>query len=172
MSAHSALHHLQSFRDGFNVFLRFESERRDGVASWIVSTAAAATAAARPGIVPTAAPLLRRGVVTHDGRGEVAGVAGLRMRQEAGQDAHQWRRQPGVAGQSETRTLHAAQGAHRVVVVETQTGGLHLFLAAPFGASVLKPDLTDRKQMLDFRSKLITKRFHLMQLKQFTLIKI
>jgi len=80
----------------------------------------------------------------HDGRRQVARVAGLRVRQESGQRGQQRRRQPGVDGQRQARAGHPAQrtghrGVH--VVVQAQSGRLHLLLSAPLGPAVLEPHL-------------------------------
>jgi len=123
------------------VFLRLEPEGGDRVAARIVRRSRTDGRQFGGGGGGGGLDARRRVGRGHDGRCEVARISGLRMREEAGQRADEWRSEPRVHGQGETRPCGAAQGPHCVVVVESQPRGLHLLLSSPFCPPVLEPHL-------------------------------
>jgi hypothetical protein len=137
------LHHLQSLGYGLDVFLCLEPESSDGVTTrvmWRRRSDGRQLGGGRGG----ARRCVGRG---HDGRCEVARIAGLWVREETWQRADEWRGEPRVHGQGQAGPCSTTQGPYRVVVVEPQPRCLHLLLTSPLRTPVLEPHLRTRQSV-------------------------
>ena len=83
----------------------------------------------------------RRVARGHDGRCEVARVAGLRVREETGQRADERWCEPWIDGQRQAGPRGAPQRPYGMVVVKPQSRRLHLLLTSPLRSPVLEPHL-------------------------------
>ena len=132
------LHHLKSFSYGLDVLLGFEPEGGDGMTARIMRLRRIYRRQLWGGGGLNTGRCVGCG---HDGWREVAGVAGLWVREEAGQRADERRCEPGVNGQCQARPRGAPQRPYGVVVIEPQPRRLHLLLTSPLRAPVLEPYL-------------------------------
>ena len=132
------LHHLQSFSYGLDVLLGFEPEGGDGMTARVMRLRRIYRRQLWGGGGLNTGRCVGCG---HNGRREVAGVAGLWVREEAGQRTDERRCEPRVNGQCQARPRGAPQRPYGVVVIEPQPRRFHLLLTSPLRAPVLEPYL-------------------------------